>query len=115
VTIARDAAADGVSDGLPKDHGFREAGVMNSQKPEQRRSRPVVLTSREDSDGFRCVDVFVRADETFGFKEFRRDPEDAGQWTLVGDFSRLVYPTKDDALRAAAENISWFAAISKTS
>jgi hypothetical protein len=30
---------------------------------------------------------------------------------LVGDFSRLVYPTKDDALNAAIENISWFAAI----
>jgi hypothetical protein len=53
----------------------------------------------------------VRPDGTFGFKEFRRDPEDAGHSTLVGDFSRLVYPTKDDALEAAIENVSWFAAI----
>ena len=84
---------------------------MNSRIPEQRRNRPLVLTSLEDSEGFRCVDIFVRTDGTFGFKEFRRDPEDAGRWTLIGDFSRLVYSTQDEALKAAAENISWFAAI----
>jgi len=26
----------------------------------------------------RCVDVFARPDGTFGFEEFRRDPEDMG-------------------------------------
>jgi hypothetical protein len=85
---------------------------MNSRAPEQRRNRPVVLTSLEDPEGFRCVDIFVRVDGTFGFKEFRRDPEDAGRWTLIGDFSAVVYSTQDEALQAARENISWFAAIS---
>jgi len=92
----------------------RDVAVMNSQIPEQRGNRPVVLTSLEDAEGFRCVDIFLRLDGTFGFKEFRRDPEDAGHWTLVSDFSRLVYLTKGDALKAATENVSWFAAIHKT-
>ena len=92
----------------------RDVAVMNSQIPEQRGNRPVVLTSLEDAEGFRCVDIFLRLDGTFGFKEFRRDPEDAGHWTLVSDFSRLVYLTKGDALKAASEKVSWFAAIHKT-
>jgi hypothetical protein len=37
-----------------------------------------VLASVEDSDGSRCVDFFSRPDGTFGFEEFRRDPEDCG-------------------------------------
>ena len=84
---------------------------MNSPISEPRHNRPVVLASLEDAEGFRCVDIFRRIDGTFGFKEFRRDPEDA-RWTLIGDFSDLVYSTQDDALKAAAANISWFAAIS---
>jgi hypothetical protein len=83
--------------------------VMNSGQQGQSGSRPTVLTSLEDADGFRCVDIFVRLDGTFGFKEFRRDPEDAGRWTLVGDYSHHIYRTKDEALRAAASSLRWFA------
>ena len=72
------------------------------------RDRPVVLKSYEDADGFRCVDIFRRSDGTFGFKEFRRDPEDGGRWTLVGDFSHLSYPAESEALDAAAQEVSWF-------
>jgi hypothetical protein len=82
--------------------------VMNSGQ-QGRPGRPTVLTSLEDADRFRCVDIFVRLDGTFGFKEFRRDPEDAGRWTLVGDYSHHIYPTKDEALRAAATSLPWFA------
>ena len=83
---------------------------MNFPMSEPRSKRPVVLASLEDPEGFRCVDIFVRADGTFGFKEFRRDAEDA-RWTLVGDFSSPVYSTQDDALKAARENVLWLAAI----
>jgi hypothetical protein len=58
------------------------------------------------ADGFRCVDIFERTDGTFRFKEFRRDPEDAGRWTLIGDYSHQSYPTKDEALRAAASTVA---------
>jgi hypothetical protein len=83
--------------------------VMNPGQQGQPGSRLTVLTSLEDADGFRCVDIFVRLDGTFGFKEFRRDPEDAGRWTLIGDYSYQTLPTKDEALRAAKSSLPWFA------
>ena len=67
-----------------------------------------VITSLEDPGGLRCVDIFVREDETYGFKEFRRDPEDGGRWSLVRDYSSLVFRTKDEALHGAAAAIGWF-------
>lgn len=82
---------------------------MILQRQGQRSDRPMVVTSLEDADGFRCVDIFERPDRTFGFKEFRRDPEDAGRWTLVGDYSHQTYSTKDETLRAAAASLPWFA------
>jgi hypothetical protein len=72
--------------------------------------RPIAVTSLEDTDGSRCVDIIRRPDGMFTFKEFRRDPEDEGRWTLVGDYSHQHYPAREDALRAAAEHLAWFAA-----
>ena len=43
----------------------------------------LVLASWESADRFRCVDIFRRPDGSFGFDEFRRDPEDMGAWTPV--------------------------------
>jgi hypothetical protein len=40
----------------------------------------VVLASLENPEANRCVDLFVRPDQTHGFEEFRRDPEDSGAW-----------------------------------
>jgi hypothetical protein len=80
----------------------------------QRRNKAKVVKSLEDADGFRCVDILERPDGTFSFKEFRRDPEDAGRWTLLGDYSQHSYPTKDAALRAAATNLSWLSASTKS-
>jgi hypothetical protein len=37
-----------------------------------------VLVSYQTVDASRCVDIFSRPDGTFGFEEFRRDPEDRG-------------------------------------
>jgi hypothetical protein len=68
----------------------------------------VVVASPESSDGMRCVDLIARDDGRFVFKEFRRDPEDGGRWTLVMDFSATVYPTREAALDAAATKIPWF-------
>ena len=36
-------------------------------------------------------------DGTFGFKEFRRDPEDAGGWTLVSDTPGAIFATQEQA------------------
>jgi hypothetical protein len=73
-----------------------------------------VVRSVEDADGFRCEDIFERPDGTYGFKEFRRDPEDTGHWTLVADYPHDSYATKDDALDVAATRLSWLAASIKS-
>jgi hypothetical protein len=69
--------------------------------------KPTVLVSLEDPQGLRCVDIFRRADGSFGFKEFRRDPEDRGGWTMTADFSHLTYPSQDAALAAATATLGW--------
>ena len=38
-------------------------------------------------EGNRFVDVFLRHGGTFGFEEFRKDPEDMGTWTRVAYLS----------------------------
>jgi hypothetical protein len=72
-----------------------------------------VVTSLEDAHGSRCVDILQTEDGRFVFKEFRRDPEDAGRWTLVADYSETSFPTKDAALSAAAVTLPWFGAMSR--
>jgi hypothetical protein len=69
----------------------------------------VVFTSIENHEGNRCVDLFLRPDGTYGFEEFRRDPEDAGAWTPVQYYSGAIYAAKDEALAAATAAVSWLA------
>jgi hypothetical protein len=38
---------------------------------------------------FDVLIIFERPDGSYGFKEFRRDPEDAGRWTL--DLGRRLF------------------------
>jgi hypothetical protein len=65
------------------------------------------LDSFENFDGSRCVDIFRRPDGTFGFEEFRRDPEDAGLWTPVSYFSGKDFKTKEHAIAAAESAVTW--------
>ena len=55
-----------------------------------------VTTTLHNEDADRCVKIIKRSDGTFGFSEFRRDPEDAGGWTLVGDHPQAI-PTEEQA------------------
>jgi hypothetical protein len=71
--------------------------------------KQVVLASLEEAEGFRCVDLVRLPDGMFVFKEFRRDPEDSGRWTLVADFSHMKFRSKAEALEVARASISWFA------
>ena len=59
----------------------------------------------------RCVDIFVRPDGTFGFEEFRRDPEDMGTWTPVAYYSAQEFVSQDDAVAAAREMVPWLAPV----
>jgi hypothetical protein len=60
----------------------------------------VVATMHSD-DGARCVKIVQRGDGTFGFDEYRRDPEDAGGWTFVRSAAQAIYPTREQAAAAA--------------
>ena len=67
----------------------------------------MVLASYQTEEVNRCVDVFSRPNGTFGFEEFRRDPEDMGEWTPVSYFSGREYPTHEDAIAAAKIGVPW--------
>jgi len=67
----------------------------------------IVLASHQTADGYRCVDVFARPNGTFGFEEFRRDPEDMGAWTPVSYYSGLEFSTEAEAVDAARHAVHW--------
>ena len=73
-------------------------------------SRPQALRSIETSDGTLCVDIFVRSDGSFGFEEYRKDPEDRRGWFPVGGYSDLHYATASHAIKAATNSVAWLEA-----
>ena len=70
----------------------------------------IVLESRENAEGNRRVDLFVRPDNTYGFEEFRKDPEDARAWTPVQYYSGVCYASKHEAAATANRLIEWLGA-----
>ena len=66
-----------------------------------------VLTSIENSAGNHSVDIFVRADGTFGFEEYRRDPEDVSGWFSLHRYSHRVFSTAEAALAQAKSKVEW--------
>ena len=66
-----------------------------------------VFESLENLEHDRCVDLFKRPDDSFGFEEFRRDVEDGGIWTQTGNYSMLTFASRDSALSAAKEAVRW--------
>ena len=66
-----------------------------------------VFISIENPEHDRCVDLFSRPDGSFGFEEFRRDPEDAGEWTPVRYYSGSVFASRASALDTALGAVSW--------
>ena len=73
----------------------------------------MVLASHQTPGADRCVDLFSRPDGTFGFEEFRRDPEDMGAWTPVAYFSDREYATADAAMAAAQMSVRWLGTVLK--
>ena len=68
-----------------------------------------VISSIQTFEGDRCVDIFVRPNGTFGYEEFRKDPEDLGAWTPLHYFSDKEFSSEDEAVHAARRTVSWFA------
>jgi hypothetical protein len=59
----------------------------------------------------RCVDIFRRPDGTFGFEEFRRDPEDMGNWTPIAYYSGREFASEAEAIATARAAVAWLAAV----
>ena len=72
-------------------------------------ARPLVLASLENGDGTRCVDLFRRPDGTFGFEEFRRDPEDPRGWSGAAGYGARVFDDEITARTAAEQAVQWLA------
>jgi hypothetical protein len=66
-----------------------------------------VLRSLHNAEVDRCVDIVKREDGTFSFKEFRRDPEDRGAWTLVSYNPQRSYSTEEEAIAGAKATVAW--------
>jgi len=59
-------------------------------------------------DGERvCVDIFVRPDGSYGFEEYRRDPEDMRGWFSIGRYERHAFETAEGALAEARRRLPW--------
>jgi hypothetical protein len=71
--------------------------------------RNKVILSVNAPDGVLCVDVFRRPDGSFGFDEFRRDPEDNRGWYSIGHHGSLRFATEEETRANAKKTINWFA------
>lgn len=87
---------------------------MDEHERSKRKSKSLVVRSIENTDGTRCVDLFRRTDGTFGFEEYRRDPEDPGGWGPAGDFKGRVFTSETQAIKAAENVVSWFSSTGDT-
>ncbi|MEL6240963.1 MAG: hypothetical protein AAFV87_05875 [Pseudomonadota bacterium] len=70
-----------------------------------RRNR--VIVSINGPDGLHCVDLFERADGTFGYALCRRDPEDGSGWRFLGHYEQEVFRSETAARAAMREQIAW--------
>ncbi len=65
------------------------------------------LRSINTPDGGRCVDIFMRPDDTFGFEEFRRDAEDLSGWFPIGGHGDRSFTTAEATFRQALAAVPW--------
>jgi hypothetical protein len=66
-----------------------------------------VINSINNNEGNLCVDIFKRNNQTFGFEEYRRDPETNSGWYKIGFYSNKVFKNDTEALEHAKKQISW--------
>jgi len=71
----------------------------------------VVIRSFNLDGETQCVDIFRRPDGTYGFEEYRREPEDCRGWFAIGDYSSRSFDRESDAVAKAMSTISWLALV----
>jgi hypothetical protein len=67
----------------------------------------VVVRSFNMDGENRCVDIFRRPDGTYGFEEYRREPEDGRGWFAIGNYSSHSFATAMNALANAKVSVPW--------
>ena len=72
-----------------------------------------VLRSINDHGAQRCVDLFLRPDGSYGFEEYRRDPEDPRGWFPIGGHAGQAFDSEAAALQAAKTTVAWLDAVSE--
>ena len=70
-----------------------------------------VVLSQNNDNQTRCVDIFKRADGSFGYEEYRRDPEDNRGWYPIGGYAARSFVSSTAAETHAKAYIDWFRAI----
>ena len=68
-----------------------------------------VVQSINNETGDLCLDIFIREDGSFGFEEFRRDPEDLRGWFPLCRYGSQSFVTLDSALQQARLSVAWMA------
>ena len=68
----------------------------------------VVINSINNDNNNLCIDFFIRNNKTFGYQEYRKDPENISEWYRVGNYDYKVFSNKDDAYHDAKKTIVWF-------
>ena len=69
-----------------------------------------VVNSFENDVRNRCVDIVLHPDGRFGFQEWRREPEDPGNWAMLTDDGGARSESEADAIAAARRRVPWFSA-----
>lgn len=72
------------------------------------KSQAVMASINSDYET-RRIDVFARAYGSYGFEEFRRDPEDPRGWFPIGGFMNSRFTEPEQALARARASINWLA------
>ena len=66
-----------------------------------------VVQSVNASGDALCVDFFRRADDSFGYEEYRRDVESAEGWFPIGFHSQRIFGTLQLARKDALFRVAW--------
>ena len=67
-----------------------------------------VILSVNNDEGNLCLDIFIRENKTFGFEEYRKDPEANEGWFKIGFFEEVTkFASEDEAFDEACETIPW--------
>ena len=51
----------------------------------------VVINSINNDDNNLCIDFFIRNNNTFGYQEYRKDPENISGWYRIGNYDHKIF------------------------